>query len=300
MTEFVIKHTTKKTMPLSSIITSTKLATQFQIGLRYLLVISLAICFASPLVWLFSTSLKDEVQVLTQPRDFFPGPLHFENYLIVFERYALTTFLSNSFFVTLMSLFGNLLVSSLAGYALARMTFRGREVLFLMTLTCMFLPMFLIIIPRFLIFKEVNLLGTLWPLIIPAAMGSPFCIFMLRQYLRGIPKDLSEAAVIDGCSEFGIYWRIILPLAKPAMIAIGIFSVQWRWNEFIEPLIYLQDESLYTMILGLYQIMGMGAEDTTTHLLMAAVVVTIMPMLAIFLAAQKYFIEGIATTGLKG
>jgi len=268
--------------------------------IHYSLIVLIALIFMSPLIWLISTSLKSEVQLLTQPRIFFPWPLHFENYLTVFQKYNLTTFLSNSLYVSVLSVVGNLIVSSLAGYALSRLYFRGREVVFILTLTCMFLPMFLIIIPRFLIFKQVGLLGTLMPLIIPAAMGSPFCIFLLRQYLRGIPKDLSEAAMIDGCTEFGIYFRIILPLTKPALIAIGIFSVQWRWNEFIEPLIYLQDESLYTMILGLYQIMGLGGEDVTTHLLMAAVVVTITPMILIFLVAQKYFIEGIATTGIKG
>lgn len=267
--------------------------------ITYAVVLIICLIFFSPFVYLFSTALKDEVQLLRQPREFFPMPMHFENFVKVFQQYDVEKYFSNTITVVIFSILGNLIVSTLAGYALSRIEYRGREVIFILTLSCMFMPLFLIIIPRFLIFKQLGMIGTLLPLIIPSAFGSPFCIFLIRQFLRGIPMDLSEAARIDGCSEFGIYGRIIMPLCKPALAAIIIFTTQWRWNDFIEPLIYLQSEKLYTITMGLYTILGQSAEDITIHLVMTFLILSILPIIIIFVIAQKQFVEGVAHTGLK-
>ncbi|NOY07485.1 MAG: carbohydrate ABC transporter permease [Spirochaetes bacterium] len=268
--------------------------------ITYAVVILVSLLFFSPFVYLLSTALKDEVQLLMQPRVFFPLPMHFENFVKVFQQYDIVRYFSNTITVAIFSILGNLIVSTLAGYALSRIEYRGREVIFILTLSCMFIPLFLIIIPRFLIFKKLGMIGTLLPLIIPSAFGSPFSIFLMRQFLRGIPMDLSEAARIDGCSEFGIYGRIIMPLCKPVIATIIIFTAQWRWNDFIEPLIYLQNEKLYTITMGLYTVLGLSAEDITTNLVMTFVILSILPIIIIFVFAQKLFIEGVAHTGLKG
>lgn len=261
--------------------------------------ILVCLVFVSPFVYLVSTALKSELQVITQPRILFPLPLHFENFFKVLTRYPIGKYLWNTFVVVIFSIIGNIIVSTMTGYALSRMEFKGRELLFNLTLACMFMPLFLIIIPRFLVFKNLGMIGTLLPLILPSAFGSPFCIFLMRQFLRGIPMSLSEAARIDGCSEFRIYSRIIMPLAGPAIATIVIFTTQWRWNEFIEPLIYLQSEKLYTITMGLYSVIGMAAEEINTHLVMAFVILAVMPILIIFVIAQRWFVEGISSSGIK-
>jgi len=266
----------------------------------YAAVLAVCVVFLAPFVYLVSTALKDEVQLLRQPRAFFPAPLHFRNFATVFVQFNVIRYFWNTILVVVGSVAGNVIVSTLAGYALARMQYRGRELVFLLTLSCMFMPLFLIIIPRFIVFKSLGMIGTLLPLIVPSALGSPFCIFLMRQYLRGIPMDLNEAARIDGCGELAIYARIIMPLCRSAVATIVIFTTQWRWNEFIEPLIYLPNEKLYTITMGLYAVLGQSAEDITIHLVMAFLILSILPILAVFAAAQKQFVEGVSHTGLKG
>ncbi|MFO7731057.1 MAG: carbohydrate ABC transporter permease [Spirochaetia bacterium] len=268
--------------------------------LKYALVILICAAFVAPFFYAISTSLKSQIQMMQQPRAFFPAPLHFENYIEVFNRYAVVRYFRNTLIVVGAVLVFNLLVSSFAGYALSRIQWKGREFLFLVTVSTMFMPLFLLLLPRFLIFKELGMLETLLPLIIAPALGSPTSIFLMRQYYRSIPMDLSEAAMIDGCTEFGIYWRIILPLTKPALATIAIFTVRWRWNDFIQPLIYLQSEKLYTVTMGLYTIMGTSAEEINIHHVMAFVIMSIAPMILIFLIAQRHFVEGSTHTGLKG
>jgi len=266
---------------------------------KYLAMVLVCGLFFSPFVYLLSTALKDQHQIITAPRSLFPWPLHFENFFTVLSHYPVGRYFGNTFIVVIFAIIGNILVSTLTGYALARMEFKGRELLFNLTLACMFMPLFLIIIPRFLIFKNLGMIGTLMPLILPSAFGSPFCIFLMRQFLRGIPMSLSEAARIDGCSEFRVYGQIIMPLSGPAIATIIIFTTQWRWNEFIEPLIYLQSEKLYTITMGLYSVIGMAAEEINTHLVMTFVIITVLPILAIFVVAQKWFVEGISSSGIK-
>ncbi len=267
---------------------------------QYLIIITVCVIFFMPFVYLASTALKDVNQLLNQPRAFFPWPLHFENFAHVFQKYDIVKYFSNTIIVVISCIAGNIIVSTLAGYALSRVFFRGREVIFMLTLSCMFMPLFLLIVPRFLIFQKLGMLNSLLPLIVPGALGSPFCIFLARQFMRGIPMDLSDAARIDGCHEFDIYWKIIMPLCTPIVVTIVIFTTQWRWNDFIEPLIYLQNEKHYTVTMGLYTILGQSAEEISIHYVMSFLILSILPILAVFLAAQRYFVEGVTHSGLKG
>jgi multiple sugar transport system permease protein len=268
--------------------------------MNYFFIVFIAFLFFSPFLYLFSTALKNTTQLLIQPKAFFPLPLHFENFLVVLERYNVGRFFVNTLIVVVSCILGNVIVSSLAGYALARIQFWGRELVFLLTISCMFMPFFLLIIPRFVIFNKLGLIGTLFPLILPSAFGSPFSIFLVRQYLRGIPMDLSEAACIDGCGELRIFVQVIVPLMKPIISVLIIFTTQWRWNDFVEPLIYLTSERLYTITMGLYQVLGTGAEEVSTHYVMAFMILGITPVIGVFLLAQRQFTEGITHTGLKG
>lgn len=282
------------------IIQSAIVRRKMQLIRNHLVIGLVALIFISPFVFLVSTALKSQTQMLLQPRAFFPLPLHFENFLTVLERYPVGRYFANTLNVVLFAIIGNVIVSTLAGYALSRIKFKGREFVFVLTLSCMFMPLFLLIIPRFVIFNRLGMIGTLLPLILPSAFGSPFCIFLVRQYLRGVPMDLSEAAYIDGCSEFRIYAQIMLPLMKPIVATVVIFTMQWRWNDFVEPLIYLTSEKLYTITMGIYQILGTGAEEVSTHLVMGFIILGIAPIIFVFVLAQRHFTQGISHTGLKG
>jgi len=259
----------------------------------------LSLSFAFPLVWLLSTALKNGAQIYSKPTAFFPLPLHWSNFADVFRQYGMLRYVKNTLIIVAASTAGNISASSMAAYALARLRFRGREAIFFATLSCMFIPGFLLIVPRFVIFKNIGLIGTLLPVILPPALGTPFSVFMLRQFFRAIPPELSEAARIDGCNEYRICFQIIAPLAKPAFITLVIFNTQWRWNEFLAPLIYLTDERLHTITLGLYKIMGLDAEEPTTHMVMAAVALSIVPIVVMFLIFQRYFVEGLSHVGMK-
>jgi multiple sugar transport system permease protein len=269
-----------------------------QITLLFTVIVSLI--FLSPFIYLISTALKSVDQLLRQPRALFPLPLHPENFLTVIRQYPIQVYFKNTILVVIGSIIGNVAVSTLSGYALSRLVFKGREFLFTITLATMFMPIFLLVIPRFMIFQKLGVIGTLWPLILPSAFGSPFCIFLIRQYLRSIPMELSEAAKMDGCSELVIYSRIIMPLAKPVIATVVIFTTQWRWNDFIEPLIYLPSQKLYTITMGLYTVLGTSAEEINIHLVMSFLIIAILPILFVFLVAQKQFVEGTTSSGLKG
>jgi multiple sugar transport system permease protein len=269
------------------------------IAAGYAVVGLVCLVFFLPFIFMLSNSLKSAGQIMLRPRDLFALPLHPENFLTIFARFNLPLYFLNTFVVVAGCIAGTVLSSTMAGYALARLNFRGREFVFMLTLSCMFMPLFLLIIPRFVIFKNAGILNTLLPLIVPSMFGSPFCIFLVRQFLRSIPMELSEAAVIDGCREWRIYRSIIMPLMAPIVATIIIFVTQWRWNEFIEPLIYTQSEKLFTITMGLYLVMGLGGEEVSLHLVMSFLIVSVLPIVAVFLAAQRYFIEGVSHTGLK-
>jgi multiple sugar transport system permease protein len=209
------------------------------------------------------------------------------------------TYLSNSLVVAILGLFGAVLSSALVAYGLSRIRWKGRETLFNITLATMMVPFPVLMIPLYGVFRDLGWIGTLLPLWVPAYFGGAFNIFLLRQFFITIPNELSDAARIDGCSEFGIFWRVILPLARPALAVVGLFHFLFAWNDFLGPLIFLTEPETFTMALGLqqYQSQHGGSE---WHLLMGASVLLVVPIVVLFFFAQKTFIQGISTTGMGG
>ncbi|HIE50579.1 MAG TPA: carbohydrate ABC transporter permease [Armatimonadetes bacterium] len=263
-----------------------------------------ALIFILPFVWLVSTSLKPDEQIFVFPPQWIPRPFQWKNYpdalrfLPEGTHYGLT-FLLNTLYITLMNVIGVVFTSSLVAYSFARLRWPGREVLFVLLLSTMMLPAAVTMIPVFLIYKHLGWVDTLRPLWVGAFLGGgPFYIFLLRQFFLTIPRDLEEAAKIDGCSFFGIYWRIMLPLIKPALAAIIIMQFMASWNDFMGPLIYISapEKMNLAYALQLFQ----TAHGSEWSLLMAASTLVTLPVIVVFFFTQRHFIEGVTLTGIKG
>jgi multiple sugar transport system permease protein len=255
--------------------------------------------FIVPFLWIVSTSLKGNEDIFTVPPRWIPTDLRWDNYATIFDRMPFLVYMRNSLFVTILTMVGVVGSSSIVAYAFACLRWPGRTVLFYVLLATMMLPMQVTMIPVFVIFKELGWLNTYNPLIVPAFFGGgAFNIFLLRQFFLGVPRDIADAARIDGCSEFRIYWNIMLPLAKPALATVGILTFMFSWNDFLGPLIYLSDKMKGTLALGLT--MFVGQYQTEWALLMAATVLMMLPMLVLFFVFQKYFIRGFMMSGIKG
>jgi len=252
-----------------------------------------------PFLWMVSTSLKVESQIWLFPPKWIPNPVRWQNYtealtILPFGRYALNTML-----ITVLTTTGVILSSSLCAYGFARMQFPGRDLIFMVILSAIMIPYAVLLIPQYIMFRSLGWLDSYLPLWVPPWFGGgAFNIFLLRQFFRTIPAELSDAARIDGASELGIYWRIIMPLAGPALATVGIFTVLNTWNDFLAPVVYISSQDKFTLALGLAQFRGLMS--TQWHYLMAASTTVIIPTLALFLLAQRYFIQGITLTGLKG
>ncbi|WP_306985609.1 carbohydrate ABC transporter permease [Alkalicoccobacillus murimartini] len=264
----------------------------------YALLIGFSILFILPFIWLVSTSLKTESQAITYPPSILPSPFDWGNYKEVFELVPFLRFYMNTIIVTGFTVLGTIVSSSIVGYAFARIKGRGRNFWFVILLSTMMLPPQVTMIPVYLIFSNLGWVNTFLPLIIPAFFGNAFFIFLLRQFFKAIPKELEESAIIDGCSTFGVFWRIVVPLSKPALLTVGILSFMGSWNDFLTPLIYLNDTSKYTLALGI-QLFN-GQLNMQWGPMMAASTMVILPLVLIFFFAQKHFIEGIALSGIKG
>ena len=266
-----------------------------RIFIHLLLFLGLAITLA-PFIWMISTSFKSSESVFTFPPQWIPKHPTIEQYQTLFREVNFLQFFKNSvivaFGITLFSLFLN----SLGGFAFAKHKFPGREKIFALLLATMMVPGQITMIPVFLMLKTVGLINSYWGLIIPAG-ASAFGIFLMRQFITTIPTDLIESARIDGCSEFRIYWTIILPLCKPVIAALGIFTFMGSWNAFLWPLIVMIKENMYTLPVALANLSGQHA--TKFGLLMAGAVVVVIPVLIVFIIAQRYVIKGVAVTGLK-
>jgi len=260
-----------------------------------------------PFLWLISTSLKTVPQTMEYPPRWLPHPVMLTNYPDVWHNpranFALWT--RNSLIIAALTVAGVTFSSSIVAYGFARLRFRGWGLLFALMLSTMMIPFPVIMVPLYTIFRwlgdhtGIQWLGTFRPLWVPAWFGSAFSIFLLRQFFVTIPDELSEAARIDGCSEWGIYWRIILPLSRPALSVVALFTFMYVWRDFLGPLVYLQRPSQYTLALGLQAFQSQNG-GTSWNLLMAAAVLVIAPVIVLFFVAQRTFIEGIATTGMKG
>lgn len=267
--------------------------------LSYLLLLSVSVVLIMPFVWIISTSLKGNESIFAIPPKWIPETLHWENYAKVFVQMPFFTYMKNSVFISVMVIIGTLLSSSLVAYAFACLKWPGRDGLFIFVLGTMMLPMQVTMIPVFVLFKQFGWLNTFKPLIVPAFFGGgAFNIFLLRQFFLTIPKELFEAARIDGCSEWRIYWNIVLPLAKPALATVAILTFMMSWNDFLGPLIYLSDKLKGTLALGLA--MFVGQYQTEWGVLMAASVLVMIPVIFLFFLFQKYFIRGFMMSGIKG
>ncbi|WP_081411880.1 carbohydrate ABC transporter permease [Alicyclobacillus herbarius] len=264
----------------------------------YLLLIGTSVCFLIPFAWLIVSAFKTSDEIFVYPPVWWPEHWRWENFIqalttLPFGRYAL-----NSILIAMVNVIGNVASCALVAYGFARFRFPGRRILFMVLLATMMVPSQVLLVPQFVLFHELGWTNTFLPLTVPAFFGSAFYVFLLRQFFMTLPPELEEAAKIDGAGSFRTFLTIVLPQVKPALTAVAIFSFQGAWNDFLSPLIYLNDPSKYTLQLGLAQFQG--TYHTEWNLIMAATVVVMLPMLVIFFAAQRYFIEGITMTGLKG
>ena len=265
----------------------------------YLFLIAVGVMLILPFLWIVSTSLKGNESIFVLPPKWIPDQFHWENYSNVFKKMPFLNYLRNSIFISGMTIFGTLLSSSLVAYAFACLRWPGRNAVFIFVLATMMLPLQVTMIPLFVLFKKLSWLNTFKPLIVPAFFGGgAFNIFLLRQFFLTIPRELIDAARIDGCSEWRIYWNIVLPLAKPALATVAILTFMMTWNDFFGPLIYLSDKLKGTLALGLA--MFVGQYQTEWGMLMAASVLIMLPMIVLFFLFQKYFIKGFMMSGIKG
>lgn len=268
-----------------------------------LILLAGAVIMFIPFLWLVSSSLKPPSQIWVFPPVWIPSPVQWSNYPEALTTLPFHLYFLNTAMVAALTLLGMLASSSVTAYGFARLRFPGREVIFMILLSTMMVPSAVLLIPQFIMFRHLGWIDTHLPLFVPhffgaGAVGGAFNIFLLRQFFRTIPMELSDAARIDGCGEFRIFWQIILPLSKPALATIGIFTFMATWNDFLGPLIYLNSPEKLTAAVGLASFRGLYS--TQWHLLMAASTVMTLPMIVLFFAAQKYFVQGIVLTGIKG
>jgi multiple sugar transport system permease protein len=265
-------------------------------ALAYLLLIIGSLAMVGPFVWMLSTSLKEPADQFT--RTLIPNPVTLENYRNLWAALPITKLILNSLKVASLAMIGQLLTCSMAAFVFATIKFRGRQFLFIMLLVTLMIPFQVTLIPNFILYKYLGLYGTQLPLYVPYFLGGAFGTFLLRQYFLTIPLELAEAARIDGASLFQIYWRIYLPLARPALAALAIFTFLFSWNDLFGPLIYLpSDLDRTTLPVGLALLQSQYGGKWT--IMMAGVLVSIAPIITVFFFAQKQFIEGIALSGVK-
>ena len=275
--------------------------------LAFLMMVGISILFIIPFLWMISTALKEPYDLAGQ--NWIPQRFAWENFRDAFSFGMWPQWTANTVIITITSVIGQALSCSMVAYAFARLRWHGRDFLFPLVLATMMLPGVVTMIPQFVLFAKLPACGfqgsrvwtnTFLPLTVPAFTGSAFFIFMLRQFMRGIPMELSEAARIDGAGEVRIWWAIITPLTKPALATVAIFTFNGVWQDFMGPLLYLQSERLYTLQLGLKQFEAAAGGSPAWHWLMAASLIVILPVLIVFVSFQQYFIEGITFTGMGG
>lgn len=257
-----------------------------------------AILFLIPFLWMLSSSLKPNYQIFEVPPRWIPNPPRWENYVEALTILPFPLYVRNTTIITLLTIAGHLLSCTVIAYAFARLRAPGRDFLFVVMLATMMLPYPVTMVPLYVLFNRLGWINTFLPLVVPAYLGIPFYIFLMRQFFLTIPRDFEDAARIDGANTLQIIARIMLPMAMPALATVTIFTFQATWNDFLAPLIYLQRPELYTVTLGLQ--FFRSTYTTNWAYLMAASLVTTLPVIVVFFAAQRYFIEGITLTGVKG
>lgn len=264
--------------------------------LWHIVLIAGALTMVIPFVWMVLTSFKTFAETIHVPIIWLPSSFRFDNYAEVLERLNFGRYYLNTIYITIVITLGQLFLCSLAAYAFARLEFPGRDFLFIIILTVLMVPPQMTLISRFLLINFFGWVDTFWALIVPN-MVSAYGTFFLRQFFKTLPGELEDSAKIDGCSYFRIFWNIMLPLCTSSIIAFGIFTVLWAWNDLLWPLIVTTSEAKRVLSVGIATLQGQ--HDTEYHLLMSASVMATIPMVAVFLVGQKYFIEGIAVSGIK-
>jgi len=268
----------------------------------YLILSAGSVVMLIPLLWALSTSLKTLDQINAWPPRWIPDPIAWSNYVDIFNKLPFGRYLLNTAVIVAASEVGALITCSLVAYGFAKLDFPGREVAFILLLSTLMMPYVVRLIPLFLIYSQIGWINTFLPLTVPELLGrNAFFIFLLRQFFRGIPQELSDAARIDGCGDLGIWWRIMLPLSKPVLAAVAIFAFQSAWDDFLGPLVYMGgNPELRTLAVGLYILRNVPGQLPMIHYLMAASMLMILPVLAMFALSQRFIIQGITLTGLKG
>ncbi|GAB1157119.1 MULTISPECIES: carbohydrate ABC transporter permease [Paenibacillus] len=267
-------------------------------ALAYVCLIVASAFFMIPFIWLLSTSLKPLTQIFTFPPEWIPRPILWSNYSRAVEYIPFWTYLKNTAIITIVSTLGVIISCPLVAYSFAKLEYRGRGILFFVTLAVMMIPGQVTMIPLFLLFTKLGWVGTPLPLIVPQFFGVPIYIFLLRQFFMGLPDALREAARLDGASEFRIYLQIMFPLAKSAVLAVALFQFMGSWTDFMGPLLYLTNEPSYTVSLGLQQFQSQKGSEW--GLLMAVSTLMTLPIIVLFFFLQKTFISGITFSGIKG
>jgi multiple sugar transport system permease protein len=269
--------------------------------LTYLILCLISVVVLFPIVWSVSTAFKSPAQQYEWPPTLIPSPIYLENFARLFEIMPMGTYLLNTFVIATSSALGMCLSSSLAAFAIARMRFRGRQLLFSILVATLMIPGAITLIPTFVIVSKLQWIDTFWPLILPNWFGGAFMIFLLRQAYRGIPQELMHAAQLDGANFFVIYLRIFTPLAMPVIVTVALLTFLFSWNDLLGPLVYLNNPALYTVQRGLSLLAGRsGTGIDKNGIIMAGSMLGMLPMLVFYLFGQRYFVQGLARTSIKG
>ena len=264
----------------------------------YIIISLVATLYVFPFFWLIRSSFMTSAEIFAMPMRWLPRQFRYTNFTEALSAFPFVLFFRNTMIIVLLNVIGNILSSSFAAFGYARIEFPGRDFFFALIISTLMIPWAVLLIPQFIIWQRLGFFNTFVPLTLPAFFLNGFFIFLIRQFINTIPRDYDEAARIDGAGYLSIYARIIMPMLKPALATVGVFSFMWSWNDFLGPLIYLRNRDLLTLALGLRQFMSYYSNEW--HYLMAASSVIIIPMIILFFFAQRYFIEGISFSGLKG
>jgi len=268
-------------------------------ALRHLVLIACSAAFILPFGWMLSTSLKTNQQIVRYPPEWIPDPFRLANYVDAFRAIPLLQYAGNTAVVAFFAVVGAAVSNTLVAFGFSRLEWPGRDAAFVVVLATLMLPFQVTMIPLFILFSRIDWVDTFLPLTVPAFFGNAFYIFLLRQFFLGIPRDFTDAARLEGANELQILWQIIVPLSRPALISVALFQFLFSWNDFLGPLLFLHDESLFTVSLGLARMQSaMGLSQF--GVIMAAAALIVVPVLLAFVVAQRFFIQGINASGLKG
>jgi len=260
-----------------------------------------SIAMLMPFFWLITSSLKRPEQIFVFPPQWIPNPVHWDNYTKLFDTVPVIRYAVNTLTITLGATIGQVVTSALVAYGFARMRFAGRDLAFSAILATLMLPYAVTIVPVYVMFAKLGWVNTYWPLILPYWFGGgAFNIFLLRQFFRTIPMDLDEAALLDGANRLRIFATIIVPLSKPALMAVFVLSLMHHWNDFLAPVIYLTTSTKWTLAIGISSLSSLESGRDFTHYQMALSTIVVVPVMIVFFLAQRVFIQGIALTGIKG